>query len=196
MKNIVYTILLSLITVGCATQQVTPPSSGPYTWHYDAEAEYALKTYGRELLKTTPRDLHEWCPVPPSDRIKMWTALLTFISKRESGYDPSQEYRENFKNSYDEWTISTGLLQVSYSSCRSYGVTNATTESLKDPKQNLECGVRILNQWIVRHNLIALSLGEQSEDDNGHRGCAKYWSVCRPGESKEYIRTKMMEFCR
>lgn len=175
-------LFIALLLVGCATSQPTP---GPGVWKYDDIAKDMLERHGQELLKFEPKDFAEWCPVP-KEKLSFYNALLAAMSTRESGQDPDQEYKENFKNRYGEYIISTGLLQVSYSSCGSYGV-KTTTEGLKDPATNLECAVRILNQWIPRDGYVA----------KDQLGCGRYWSVCRPtSSSKEYIKAKMREYCK
>jgi hypothetical protein len=177
--------IILLLLVGCTTLPVTPPSTGPSIWQYDAETKYALENYGQALLAYGPSDLKDWCP-STTDKTRMYTAFLAHLSTRESGRDPNQTYKENFKDSKGNYIISTGLTQVSVESCRSYGSTASSTEDLKSVAKNLECAVRILNRWIPKDGYIA----------KDKLGCGRYWSVCRPGSSKEYIKSKMQEFCR
>jgi hypothetical protein len=184
--------LISLWIIFAFTSCTTVPTKTPEPeptpvklWLYQDVTYTALDTYGRELLKAEPKDAKEWCT--SWDRVNkrdFYNALLAHMATRESGRDPKQTYKEKFKNAKGEYVISTGLLQVSYESCGSYGV-KTTTEGLKDPAKNLECAVRILNRWIPNDGYIA----------RDKLGAGRYWSVMRPGSSKEYMRAKMKEFC-
>ena len=202
-------LTLSLILSACTTPQTAPPEQTPVektpvqeacpnkVWCYTDNAKQAVQKYGADLLKVEPKDISDYCGNwGKVDRVSFYAEFAKAVSKRESNYQPAQEYKENFKNGAGETVVSTGLLQESYESCRSYGVSGATTESLKNPEVNLACFFSILNRWTVRDGYLARSLGRQSSTDAGNRGGARYFSTLRPGESKDYVKATMKEFCK
>jgi len=110
----------------------------------------------------------------PAGRQEFWLMLISAIAKEESNFDPNCEYDEppplNQK--------SLGLMQLSYTD-RSYGCDFPDEQSVKDPRRNLTCAVRIMNRLILRDQRIG--------GDGAHRtaGAAAYWStlrVPRPGK--------------
>jgi hypothetical protein len=184
-------LIPAIVFLLAACTTLPPPSKTPQPepaklWLYQDATYAALDKYGQALLKANPKDGPEFCSTWSTvNKRDFYNALLAHMATRESGRDPSQTYKESFKNGKGETVISTGLLQVSYESCGSYG-TKTTTEGLKDPITNLECGVRILSRWIPSDSYIA----------KDKLGAGRYWSVMRPGSSKEYIRAKLNEFCK
>lgn len=109
-----------------------------------------------------------------------WVRLLAGITYLESNYNPTATYTESFKDKNGVNVISTGLLQISQESARGYGFSNITTEQLKDPKTNLEVGVKILEYWIVTEGDNVITSGGASCGSNHTcRGGARYWSSLR-----------------
>lgn len=96
------------------------------------------------------------------------------------------------------YVISTGLLQMSASSASSskYNCGKQTFEKLKDPKNNLNCGLNIIGKWVKEDKWAGSTTGV---DPMTYRGCARYWSVCRnASDSQAYIKSKVraLSFCK
>jgi hypothetical protein len=178
-------LLIVLLFASCTQQPIKKEN----IWQYEDISHIALEKYGQELLKANPVDAIDFCPnFSFIDKLDFYTRFLEAVSYRESGHDPEQEYKEKFNVKGDPCTndcvISTGLMQMSEASCAGYGV-KTTTEGLKNPTTNITCAVKVLNQWVPRDKHLATD----------KLGCGRYWSVCRPGESKTYIRNVMREWC-
>jgi uncharacterized protein (TIGR02594 family) len=116
------------------------------------------------------------------NRAENWVHLLAAMCYFESGFTADKTYRENFKNSKGETVISTGLFQLSYESVRGYGFKTATTESLKNPFENITIAVKILENWVVKHGTVS-GTGEKP-----YRGGAMYWAVLRGPKLRETIK--------
>ena len=107
-----------------------------------------------------------------------WVNLIAAVAKRESGMDPKQEYKENFKGSNGRYIVSTGLMQISLSSSRQAAYGNRdfikTQGDLHDPLKNLRASINIMEVWARRDGVI-------SEKRNGkwYGAIARYWSVGR-----------------
>jgi hypothetical protein len=133
-----------------------------------------IKSYLRDqiaqsdLLRLNPADLETF--LTGGNTVEGWEALFHQMMLYESGFQSSKVYAENFNNDAGERTLSTGLLQLSYESTNYYGF-DVTTESLKNPRVNIEAGVKILESQVRNHGSIG-SYGDS------------YWSVLRPGSSK------------
>lgn len=138
---------------------------------------HALRTVqASKLVKTKVSDA--WFV----NKAENWVHLLAAMCYFESGFKPEKTYRESFKNSKGEIVISTGLFQLSYESVRGYGFKTATTESLKNPFENITIAVKILENWVVKHGTIA-GTGEKP-----YKGGAMYWAVLRMPKLKETIK--------
>jgi len=168
-------ILLALLIASCTPVPTPTPVAVPVVKDYWKKTEHrdaavkALQTYAKDLLAFKPKDAAEWCM--EGDPLVYYTRLLSAMAVYENDKaDPNYTYREKFKNGRGEFVISTGLTQVSYESCRGYGVTGATTESLKGINQNLECAARIYNRQIRKWGVIA---------QGNSQGAAAYFSTMR-----------------
>lgn len=136
-----------------------------------------------KLAETEPADVQEFCSnyssLSENDRTGFWLVLVSAMSEKESGHDPSVSFKESFKNSQGEYVVSRGLLQLSRESANGYKC-KVDDVSLHDAVVNLSCGVRILARWVKKDLRI------HSESISGkiiHRGGARYWSVLRPSSS-------------
>jgi hypothetical protein len=138
---------------------------------YDKHLSDALDLYGQDLMKAKPIDCAEFNCI--QDTKKFWFNVITEIARWESGYKAETSYKESFKDQKGEYVYSRGLLQLSIESGKGYGCPFKVAQDVHDPKLNLECGVRILNRWVVRDNRIAGKDGDQ------WKGGARYWSVLR-----------------
>jgi Transglycosylase SLT domain len=103
-----------------------------------------------------------------ADRRQFWLMLISAVARMESNFDPDCVYEEppplNQK--------SIGLMQLSLTDT-AYGCEFPDEESIKDPKRNLSCAVRILERLVVRDGRIG---GDSANRTNGG---AAYWSTLR-----------------
>lgn len=181
MKKIISVTSLILFVTACSSVEkqkdipvpVVKPPISVKGWDpsWSDFTKSALQTYGKELLAANPRGL---CP---GDKITAYTNILIKLAKFESNYDPELEYKENFKDRFGNYVISTGIMQVSQESCGGYGM-KTTTKQLKLVEKNLECAVRIMNKWVAADKTIA--------GGPPWVGASRYWSPFRE-ESKRKI---------
>lgn len=187
MKLIIISAIITIATLtGCVQSHIQVPTQPPviiddpgkssvqYVDYWPKkemqEASIAsLKAYGSALLSFEPKDKSEWCM--GSDKLAFYNKLLSAIAKYESGYDPNNTYKENFKDNHGNYVISVGLMQVSSESCNGYGMKYLVNSELKKNSNNLECAARILNKWIPRDGNVS----------QGSLGAGRYWSVMRIG---------------
>jgi hypothetical protein len=164
---------------GDKTPIVVPPMPGPIKARWDSKhadaakwtAHVAALVEKSGLLQTSPKDLKDF---GGRNSTAFWVYLLSCMAELESGFRPTLEYKEKFKNGKGELVISTGLLQLSYESAGGYGF-KTTTAKLKDPYHNLEVGVAILSKWVKADGVIAAGTNKATA-----RGGARFWSVLRP----------------
>lgn len=175
------------------------PASSKLAWgnaDWDAKLRGELVEEGLDQVQSIA-DAETFCPrygsLTASQRLEFWSVLMVAMAKRESNYKPATTYQEAFKNSKGEWVISTGLFQISWESTRQskYKCPGVTTESLKNPMQNIGCSVNILAHWVKTDKRAAGYSGSNT-------GCGRYWAVCRPGSSQTYIasQTNALPFCK
>lgn len=151
-----------------------------WTEHVDRE----LERLGEDLLDVIPADASLFCPkyknLSYAQRKHYWAFLISSMVRFESNFDTKLSFKENFNDSQGKPVISRGLLQISIESGNAYGCGFKTTQDLHDPKQNLSCGIRILNRWLGRDGRIAGKVG------GAWKGGARYWSVLREGDKTSY----------
>lgn len=167
-------------------REVTPLWEGKisgakeWTTHVDRE----LDRLGKNLLDVIPADRNLFCPKYQSlsyaQRKQYWAFMLSAMVRFESNFKTETSYKEAFNDSHGNRVISRGLLQISIESGNAYGCGFKTTKDLHDPKQNLSCGIRILDRWVGRDGRIA------GKVDGAWRGGARYWSVLRAGDKTSY----------
>jgi Transglycosylase SLT domain len=148
----------------------------------------AIDIYGEHLLTSSPEDIKSYCPrfasLGREEKKAFWVQMISAIAEKENGkFDPALAFKETFKNSKGEFVMSRGLLQLSFESANNYGCGFKTEAALENPQKNLACGVRILDHWVRRENVMS-----QREEDEW-MGPAKYWSVLRKSKTREFIST-------
>lgn len=153
------------------------------TWknkQYEDLCRSAVKKYGRDLLKFTPKDAADWGLNENTDKVEFFTNLLGALSVFESNQKPEVTYKEPFKDSTGRNVISRGLLQVSIESSNSYlrlakipKLTSA--EDLHNPEINLTIGVLILSMWVVQDGVI-------SSAKSPWKGMSRYFSPFRKAD--------------
>ena len=134
------------------------PAAGPNVgevrvfadWPKPEWTEFAVSsifTYGGAMSSARVKDADKYCPkfntLAEEQKIGVLVTLISAMTRFESGFKPESTYKENFKDSKGNYVISTGLLQISQESANGYGCGITKSEMLKDPKINIECGVKI-----------------------------------------------------
>jgi hypothetical protein len=111
-------------------------------------------------------------------KIKFWCELLVAVAWFESGWDPTNVFREPFG------VNSIGLLQLSRQDQDFHHLTPRIGDEndLKKPLLNLEWGVTIFARLLKRDGIVARGGGDNS------RGAARYWSVLRAGHKIDLIK--------
>jgi hypothetical protein len=139
--------------------------------------EEAVKS--SSLPKAVPADIDKFCPGYKSqneaDRITFWAGLISAIARPESNFKPETTYTEIFSDGQGNKVVSRGLLQISIESANQarYACAIQKPEDLHDPKVNLACGVKILDYWIKKDNVLATYRGQKPV------GGGRYWSTLR-----------------
>ncbi len=192
------------------SQQQSPQHSPQYSlrqWQFPQQdyrryAHQAVLELGQPLTRATPEDITDYCPAYPELSLPLrrafWSHLLAFMAKSESNHSPSSRYQEKFNDRAGQPVISRGLLQISYESAQAYGCDLATPQSLHNPRQNLRCGVRILNRWIDGDNRLAGRASDSTTEGTQWLGGARYWSTLRDNEQHRQIRqaARSLAYCQ
>ncbi len=173
---------------------------GGATWdpEWDKVVELALPP--AMLSRQVPRDVRHFCPrfyeLGDSDKRAFWAYLFQALAGAEAGLDPTTRIRHTepevavVDKVSGRAVRSEGLLQLTYEDRDRYGCDfdwkhdkmlkpDDSDKTILDPKNNLECGVKILsNQIIDQHKPLLSSTG--------------YWSTLRPGTPSYRVFTKQM----
>ena len=111
------------------------------------------------------RDVEDFCPgyakASVSSREICWLRLVGGVVRYESNFNPSDSFKE------PSGDVSVGLLALSPNEC-----PNApTVDALKDPVENLICGITIMARLIKADGFI--------DGPPSGRGASAYWSTLR-----------------
>ena len=151
----------------------------PWNPLWDQIIEKALPP---EMLSSqAPRGVRRFCPrfyeMDKTDKGTFWAYFFQALAGAEAGLNPNASVR----HAEPDGAIvlrSEGLLQLAYADHKRYGCdfnwavdralkANDPAKTILQPKNNLECGVKILfNQIIVQHKPLLSRSG--------------YWSTLRP----------------
>lgn len=105
------------------------------------------------LLSFVPADVSDfWIDYSEANnegRTQFWLMLISAIAKMESNFDSACVYREPPPLNVD----SIGLMQLSLGD-KSYGCDFTDEETIKDPRRNLLCAVRIIDRLVNRYGRI------------------------------------------
>ena len=146
----------------------------------------ALKSHGKPILQTVPRDIAEWCPAYPDasedQRAAFWAGFMSALAKHES------TYRQDAVGGNGRWY---GLLQILPATARGYKCLAPSREGLKHGPSNLSCAVRILTVVMPRDKVMA-------SKDKRWRGVAADWGPMRIGSKRKDISawTRSQNYCR
>jgi hypothetical protein len=152
----------------------------PWNPQWDQMIENALPP---EMLSSqVPRGVRRFCPrfyeMGTTDKRTFWAYFFQALAGAEAGLNPNTSVRHSGLEGAPAMR-SEGLLQLAYADHKRYGCdfnwavdralkANDPAKTILQPKNNLECGVKILfNQTIVQHKPLLSRSG--------------YWSTLRPG---------------
>ncbi len=173
---------------------------GGTTWNpqWDQIVERALPP---EMLSSrVPRDVRRFCPrfyqMSEVDKRAFWAYFFQALAGAEAGLDPKTRVRHTEPEVAVRDPVtgiavrSEGLLQLSYQEAKRYNCdfdweadrtlkANDPRKTILQPKNNLECGVKILANQIIdqRKPLLARS---------------GYWSTLQPGRPSYVVFAKQM----
>jgi hypothetical protein len=171
---------------------------GGATWdpEWDKIVELALPP---ELLsREVPRDVRRFCPrfydMAEEDKRAFWAYFFQALAGAEAGLIPTIQARHEEIVGKDEVTGSrartSGLLQLAYEDQKRYGCDfdyerdrtlklNDPDRTILQPKNNLECGVKILEHQVMEQHKPLLSR-------------SSYWATLRPGTMGYRVFAKQM----
>lgn len=145
----------------------------------------ALKSHGKPILQTVPRDIAEWCPAYPDadedQRAAFWAGFMSALAKHES------TYKQAAVGGGGRWY---GLLQILPATARGYKCTAPSRDGLKHGPSNLSCAVRILAVVMPRDKVMA-------SKDTRWRGVAADWGPMRKASKRRDIAawTRAQTYC-
>ena len=165
---------------------------------WDKIVELALPP---EMLSTAvPRDVRRFCPqfyaMSEVDKRAFWAYFFQALAGAEAGLKPTTRVRHTEPEVAvpDDVTKQIvrqeGLLQLAYEDQKRYGCdfdweadkhlpAHDPARTILRPKNNLECGVKILDRQIIEQHKRLLS-------ESG------YWSTLRPGGESYRVFVKQM----
>jgi hypothetical protein len=160
---------------------------GGNTWDpsWDALIEQAIPP---EMLSSqVPHDVRKFCPnfygMSDADKRVFWAYFFQALAGAEAGLEPTTNVRHPQMEKKDAVTRqpvhSEGLLQLTFEDEKAYGCDfdwehdrqlsgHDPDRTILQPKNNLECGIRILNNQIINQHRPLVSK-------------RSYWSTLQPG---------------
>jgi hypothetical protein len=152
------------------------------------------------LSSEVPRDVRRFCPrfyeMGETDKRTFWAYFFQALAGAEAGLNPDTNVRQGERAGAKPDEVSgkvmhsQGLLQLAYADALRYGCdfdwekdrllkANDPAKTILQPKNNLECGVKILaNQIIVQHKPLLTR--------------SAYWSSLHPGGLSFRVFAKQM----
>jgi hypothetical protein len=173
---------------------------GGKTWEpeWDAIVEKAIPS---EMLSTqVPRDVKRFCPrfydMSETDKRAFWAYFFQALAGAEAGLDPKTRAHHTDPEVAVRDEVSgmsgrtEGLLQLTYADQKRYGCdfdwqadrklpAKDSARTILQPKNNLECGVKILQNQIIEQHKPLLSR-------------SSYWSTLQPGRLSYRVFAKQM----
>ncbi|HXP39724.1 MAG TPA: hypothetical protein VN833_05610 [Candidatus Acidoferrales bacterium] len=145
------------------------------------------------LASQAPRGVRRFCPrfgeMSVADKRAFWAYFFQALAGAEAGLNPNTSVR-HAEPEVAMAVRSEGLLQLAYADQKRYGCdfnwqldralkANDPAKTILQPKNNLECGVKILvNQIIVQHKPLLTP--------------SAYWSTLRPDGPSYRVFAKQM----
>lgn len=142
----------------------------------------ALRSHARALPQLTPRDIADWCPAYSGGTLQQreafWIGLISTLAKHESTWRPA---------AVGGGGLWYGLLQILPDTARRYKCRARSGEALKNPADNLSCGLRIMAVTVPRDGVVS----------RGMRGVAADWGPFHSRKKRaDMMRwTKSQSYC-
>jgi hypothetical protein len=163
----------------------------PWNPQWDRIIEKALPP---EMLSSqVPRGVRRFCPrfyeMGKTDKRTFWAYFFQALAGAEAGLNPNTSVRHSEPEGAKAMR-SEGLLQLAYADHKRYGCdfnwemdralkANDPAKTILQPKNNLECGVKILvNQIMIQHKPLLTRSG--------------YWSTLQPDGPSYLVFAKQM----
>lgn len=173
---------------------------GGETWdpEWDKIVELALPP--EMLSRRVPRDVRRFCPrfyeLGEADKRAFWAYLFQALAGAEAGLDPTTRVRHTdpevavVDKVSKRMVRSEGLMQLTYEDQQRYGCEfdwehdktlkpDDPAKTILQPRNNLECGVKILKNQIIDQHKPLLSN-------------SSYWSTLRPENMSYPVFAKQM----
>jgi len=173
---------------------------GGDTWNPEWDKIVELALPPSMLSRQVPRDVRRFCPrfyeMGEVDKRAFWAYFFQALAGAEAGLDPTTRVRHTepevavVDKVSGRMVRSEGLMQLTYEDRRRYGCdfdwehdrtlkADDPAKTILQPKNNLECGVKILeNQIIDQHKPLLSNSG--------------YWSTLRLGNMDYRLFAKQM----
>jgi hypothetical protein len=170
----------------------------PWNSQWDLIIEKALPA--GMLSSQVPRGVRQFCPrfyeMAETDKRTFWAYFFQALAGAEASLNPNASVRHTNPEGTNRDEVSgrtmrsEGLLQLAYADQKRYGCdfnwqvdralkANDPAKTILQPKNNLECGVKILvNQIIVQHKPLLTLSG--------------YWSTLQPDGRSYRVFAKQM----
>ncbi len=152
------------------------------------------------LSSRVPRDVRKFCPrfytMSETDKRVFWAYFFQALAGTEAGLNPTSRVRHSepevavVDHVTHKAVRSEGLLQLTYEDATRYGCDfdwthdrelplSDPSKSILQPKNNLECGVKILDKQIITQHKPLISR-------------KSYWSTLQPGTVPYHTFVKQM----
>jgi hypothetical protein len=160
---------------------------GGTTWNPDWDHFIEQAVPAEMLSSRVPRDVRKFCPnfygMSETDKRVFWAYFFQALAGAEAGLNPTTNVRHPQMAKVDRVTgqpvHSEGLLQLTFEDQKVYGCDfdwdadrklpkNDPARTILQPKNNLQCGIKILNTQIIDHHKPLLTK-------------TSYWSPLQPG---------------
>jgi hypothetical protein len=172
----------------------------PVRWDVEWDKVIELAIPQEMVSRQVPSDVRRFCPrfyeMNEADKRAFWAYFFQALAGAEAGLKPETRVRHSDPEVAvtDKVTKrqvrSEGLLQLTYEDQQRYGCdfdwqrdkemkADDPEKTILRPKNNLECGVKILNSQIIEHRKPLLSQ-------------SSYWSTLRPGTVSYHVFAKQM----
>ena len=133
-----------------------------------------------EFYAFVPKDIRRWCPgfrrQGLEGRKAFYLGLISGIARFETDFRAHVKYLEAGGH-YSRGILQLGQLALSYypeGRCDASG----DPRQLHDLRENISCGVMLVNHWVEKDGYIASS-GNVGDGDARFYGSARYWSTLR-----------------
>jgi hypothetical protein len=172
----------------------------PTRWDEEWDKIVELAIPPEMVSREVPRDVQGFCPrfyeMGEADKRAFWAYFFQALAGAEAGLKPETRVRHTdpevavTDRVTGRQVRSEGLLQLTYEDQQRYGCdfdwerdkelkADDPAKTILQPKNNLECGVKILDSQIIEHRKPLLSQ-------------SSYWSTLRPGTVSYRVFAKQM----